>query len=135
MSPRLVAAFALTAALAASIALLFADTYSGQTCSSISGRATECVGHSSTLVEQHGRFAVGILAVPVLIVGAIGALVRLEGPPSLTLGLAVTFLFLCGIASASVGLFYMPAGGLALAAAVMQMNRRTRARAAPAARE
>ena len=60
----LLAVGGLIAALLAAGALTFVDFYSGETCEVTSGGTARCTDESSTLIQENGRWVLGLLAVP-----------------------------------------------------------------------
>ena len=125
MSARVVAMAGVLAMLAASTLFLFADSYAGSSCTTTDG-VRECTEGSSTLMEKNGRGVLAILAIPVVLAGAVATLVWLRGPRKLAIALAVLLLLACMVAAASVGLFFVPGAVLALVAVALDASRRPR---------
>jgi hypothetical protein len=119
----ILASAALLAAVLAAGFLSFADTYSGQTCEASPGRDTVCTDSSATLVEENGKWVYGLLAVPIAI--TVGALttVAFRLPRGIEWSLAGLALLGCVIAIFSVGVFFLPAALLLVAAAATDRGR------------
>ncbi len=113
----ILAVLSLTAALAASVLLLFMPLYEGVSVDPVTKQQT---GMSATLIAVNGYRAIISLAIPPLL-AAVGLLrvaraVRLRKLvvwiPALLLGI---YTFITGF---SIGMFYLPSAALLLAAAV-----------------
>jgi hypothetical protein len=107
----------LWSALAAAY-ILFGDLYHSSICIATPGGETTCQEMARSFTDVNGSAAALLLAVPLLISGAVGFLLsrRGEGLRALALLPAMFFLLATLVTGFSVGLFYIPAALIVLAA-------------------
>lgn len=108
----------LTAVLAAGF-LTFADTYSSERCEATPGQETQCSSESRTLIEENGKWVLGLLAVPIAFSAGVAAAITYRLPVGVAWSLAILALAACLIAIFSLGAFFLPAALLLIAAAAM----------------
>jgi hypothetical protein len=120
----------------ASLFFTFADTYSGSSCTAVPEGATSCTDTSSTFLAVNGTSAAILLVIPLLLAGATFALLsrRAEAARTLALAPAIALLLACGVAVFSIGLLYLPAALLCLAATIIDRRALDRPAAQPTGR-
>lgn len=112
----------LIATLLAAGTLTFVDTYSGETCEVTSGGTARCTDESSTLIEENGRWVLGLLTVPVVLAGGMLASTIYRLPVQVEWLLAGALLAVCLLAIFSVGFLFLPAAALLIAAAATEQR-------------
>jgi hypothetical protein len=120
------AGLAIAAALVAAAFLIFADTYSGQTCVASASGSSTCTSESSSLIEENGSWVLILLAVPVLLslLGFVAVQPHLGLPWFLGWTIAVGYAILCVAAMFSIGFFFIPSAALLLVATALNGYRR-----------
>jgi hypothetical protein len=118
----LVGSLSVMAAIIGACYLIFADTYSSQSCSAVPGVAGQtCTSESGeTLIEANGAWVLWLLAIPVAGTAALAATLVLPWPagPTWVIGLfpiAASF-----ITALTIGAFFLPAAILAVVAAALR---------------
>lgn len=123
--------FALAAAVAGAAYLIFADSYSSESCSMTAGSdvMTCAVSDGSTLIEESGRWVLWLLAVPVVATAIVVAVI-VGGLPAWP-GWVVAVFLLCAsiLTSLTIGAFFLPAALLAVGS--MWMYSRAVSQASP----
>ncbi len=117
------AATALLAALLAAAFLSFADTYSGESCEVTAGSSPECTSTSRTLAEENGKWVYALLSVPIGTAAATWAAIAFHLPKGIEWSLVGLALAACVVALFSIGVFFLPAALLLLAAAATDRGR------------
>jgi hypothetical protein len=120
---RVIAGLALFLALVGAGFLIFAETYSGQSCSNGADDVYRCVDTSATLIEMNGNWVLALLGLPIALAAAQHLLVANGAPGLITGVIAAAFLGFCLVAIFSIGIFFLPSAVAALLAATVRHNR------------
>jgi len=119
----LLAVAALLVALLAAAVLTFANTYSGQSCEVTPGSVANCTNDSRTLIQENGKWVLGLFAVPVALAAGVVAAIAYRLPSAIEWLLAFAALAACVVAIFSIGIFFVPTALLLLAAAATDRRR------------
>jgi hypothetical protein len=122
-SSIILSACGLIVALVAIGLLTFAEVYSSEACEVTTGGTQSCHSESSTLVDENGRWVLGLMAVPVVIAGGMLVATIYRLPVQLEWLLAGGLLAACLLAILSIGFFFLPAAALLIAAAASERRR------------
>ena len=106
------------AAMVAAGYLIFADTYSSQSCSAVPGVAGQtCVsGAGETLIEVTGAWVLWLLAIPVVGTAVIVAFIGLKWLAGPAWAIALFLLTASFVTALTIGAFFLPATILAVVA-------------------
>ncbi len=119
---NLLGMLSLAAAIAAAGYLIFADTYSTQSCSAVPGVAGQtCVsGAGETLIEENGAWVLWLLAIPVAGTAVVAALIAFKWPAGPAWVIALVLLAASFFTALTIGAFFLPATILAVVAVALR---------------
>jgi hypothetical protein len=119
---RVIAGLALLLAVIGAGFLIFADTYSGQSCSYSADGVYRCVDTSATLIEMNGKWVLGLVSLPIAIAAA-QLLLVMNGAPGVITGIvAAAFFGFCLVAIFSVGMVFLPSALAVVLAAALRKD-------------
>ena len=125
----LLATAALGAALGAALFLVLAPSYTERMCTVTAGGEEVCISSSRSLAEENGDWVLAFVALPVTLTALVFVSATGLLPLPRAIGWAAVFVLLAGclITGFSIGLLFVPAALLALAAMILSTARRDRA--------